>query len=58
VGELRGESYATDEGVELMDPSLDEAVLEQVVIGLGTVNSALLVVGTVGLIVFCCWRNN
>ena len=52
-----GGSYAVDEEDELMDPPLNETVLEQVVIGLGTVNGALLAGGTVLLIVFCCWKN-
>jgi hypothetical protein len=49
--------YAVDEEDELVNPPLDEAVLEHVVIGLGTVNNALLAGGTAGLIVFCCWKN-
>jgi hypothetical protein len=36
---------------------LDDTVLEQVVIGLGTINGALMAGGTALLIAFCCWKN-
>jgi hypothetical protein len=52
-----GGSYITDEEEELRDFPLDDTVLEQVVIGLGTINGALLTGGTALLITFCCWKN-
>jgi hypothetical protein len=53
----RGGSYVVSEEEELQDFPLDDTVLEQVVIGLGTINGALLAVGAALLIAFCCWKN-